>query len=150
KDSNGNKQYGAIVTPGIEPSVITVGAVTTWGTPSRTDDVVASYSSSGPTIDGILKPDITAPGSRIVSSMSPKDYIITANPNLKITNEYMMLSGTSMSAPAVSGTVAMMLDAQPLLTPNAVKAILMFTAEKRGGSPLDWGAGYLNMDGAMQ
>ena len=98
KDDNGNKVFGAISTPGIEPSVITVGAVTTWGTPSRSDDVVASYSSRGPTIDGIIKPDISAPGSRVVSTMAPKNYIITNNPGLQVNKDYMMLSGSSMSA----------------------------------------------------
>jgi serine protease AprX len=144
KDASGNRIYGGILTPGIEPSVITVGAATTWGTPSRADDVVASYSSRGPTIDNIIKPDIVAPGSRIVSDFNPKSYLISNNKDLQVGTAYMALSGTSMSAPIVSGTVAMMLSKVPTLTPNAVKAILMYTAEDRG-SPLDWGAGYLNV-----
>ena len=49
KDANGNKIYGAIHTPGIEPSVITVGATDTFGTDTRLDDVVTTYSSRGPT-----------------------------------------------------------------------------------------------------
>jgi serine protease AprX len=149
KDANGNTVYGTILTPGIEPSVITVGAVTTWGTPSRADDVVASYSSRGPTLDGLLKPDVVAPGSRIVSTMAPDSNLITNNPDLQVDSNYMLLSGTSMAAPEVSGTVAMMLSKLPSLTPNAVKAILMWTAEQRG-NPLDWGAGYINDVGAME
>jgi len=148
KGSNGHTVYGGITTPGIEPAVITVGAVTTWGTPSRSDDTVASYSSRGPTIDHILKPDVTAPGSRIISTMSPGNLFVTNYPQTQIDNNYMKLSGTSMATPIVAGAAAMMLSANPDLTPNMVKAILMYTSEKRGGL-LDWGVGYVNIAGAM-
>jgi hypothetical protein len=62
----------------------------------------------------------------------------------------MSLSGTSMSAPVVSGTIALMLQANPSLTPNAVKAILQFTSQTYAGyDPLTQGAGFLNADGAI-
>ena len=68
-DNNG---YGTIYSPGNDPYVITVGAMKTVGTPQRTDDLIASYSSKGPTpIDHVLKPDIVAPGNRVVSLMAP-------------------------------------------------------------------------------
>src|SRR5439155_1199223 len=64
---------------------------------------------------------------------------------------YMTLTGTSMAAPVVSGTVALMLQANPKLTPNLVKAILMYTAEVyRGFRPLEQGAGFLNSLGAVR
>src|SRR5262249_28479201 len=133
KDIYGNPVYGGITSPGTEPSVITVGSVTTWGTPSRSDDVQASYSSKGPTIDNIIKPDIAAPGSLMISTMSPNNYLATLYPGLQVGNTpYMRLSGTSMAAPVVSGAVAMILSAVPGLTPNAVKSILMYTAETKG------------------
>jgi hypothetical protein len=67
------------------------------------------------------------------------------------TAPYMSLSGTSMAAPAVSGAVALMLQANPNLTPNMVKAILQYTAEFRSGySPLEQGAGFLNTLGAVR
>jgi len=148
RDATGTTLYGAINSPGIEPSVITVGAVSTFGTPSRSDDRVAVYSSRGPTIDHIVKPDIVAPGSRIVATMSPGNTLVTAHPVLQIDNNYMRMTGTSMATPIVAGTVAMLLSKAPALTPNAVKAILMYTAEDRG-SPLDYGVGEVNIPGAM-
>ena len=60
--------YGSITAPGNDPYVITVGAMNTKGTPDRSDDVMTSYSSKGPTaIDHIVKPDLVAPGNRVVS-----------------------------------------------------------------------------------
>src|SRR6266700_6376447 len=64
----GNNGYGTITAPGNDPYVITVGAMNTMGTPSRTDDVITTYSSKGPTsYDNYIKPDIVAPGNRVVS-----------------------------------------------------------------------------------
>src|SRR4029079_3606919 len=63
---------------------------------------------------------------------------------------YLTLSGTSMAPPVVSGTVALMLQANPALTPNLVKAILQYTAESYDYDPLTQGAGFLNTQGAVQ
>ena len=68
----GTQGYATIQAPGNDPNVITVGATKTNGTPGRLDDTVASYSSKGPTLlDHIVKPDLVAPGNRIVSLASP-------------------------------------------------------------------------------
>lgn len=64
-NSSGNEGYATITSPGNDPFVITVGAMRTMGTPTRGDDLIASYSSKGPTlIDHIVKPDLVAPGNR--------------------------------------------------------------------------------------
>ena len=69
KDDEGRSVYGLIESPGIDPYVITVGALNTKGTARRSDDELATYSSKGPTlVDGLLKPDIAAPGNKIVSA----------------------------------------------------------------------------------
>jgi subtilisin family serine protease len=62
---------------------------------------------------------------------------------------YLRLSGTSMATPSVSATVALMLEANPALRPNAIKAALMFTSENMNVSPLAQGAGYMNSAGAV-
>jgi serine protease AprX len=70
-NSNGTQGYGTINAPGNDPYVITVGAMKTEGTFTRTDDLVGSYSSKGPTfLDHVVKPDIVAPGNLIVSLLA--------------------------------------------------------------------------------
>ncbi len=62
-----NNGYGTITAPANDPYVITVGAMKMMGTPDRGDDLIATYSSKGPTIiDHIAKPDLVAPGNRLV------------------------------------------------------------------------------------
>jgi serine protease AprX len=136
--------YGTITAPGNDPYVITVGAMNTMGTNSRADDKIASYSSKGPTLyDHIVKPDIVAPGNRINSLYTagltlPNTFpaneipnsLYVVNGNTTSSSVYYQLSGTSMAAPMVSGTVALMLQQNSALTPDQVKARLMKTAYK--------------------
>ena len=80
-NSFGNDGYGTITSPGNDPYVITVGAMKTEGTPTRTDDLIASYSSKGPTaIDHIVKPDIVAPGNQMVSLLAQHGTLAMSNP----------------------------------------------------------------------
>ena len=72
RNDAGETQYGGITAPGNAPWVLTVGASSTSGTASRTDDVIAPYSSRGPSaIDYQAKPDVVAPGTGIVSLSDP-------------------------------------------------------------------------------
>ena len=155
----GAPQYGAIVAPGNAPWVLTVGASSTNGTIDRSDDTMASFSSRGPTyLDWSAKPDLVAPGVGTVSLSDPwgtfyttKAIALAAGTIATPFKPYLSLSGTSMSAPVVAGTAALMLQANPSLTPNAVKAILQYTAETRPGyDPLTEGAGFLNALGAVR
>lgn len=153
-------QFGGVTSPGNAPWVLTVGASTHQGTARRSDDAVARFSSRGPTwIDFAAKPDLVAPGEGIEASAAPDstlaalfaDYLVgTPAPGSGL-KPYLSMSGTSMAAPVVAGTVALLLEVNPNLTPNAVKAILQYTAQrKEDESPLAQGAGMLNALGAVR
>jgi serine protease AprX len=123
--------YGTITVPGNDPYVITVGAMKTNGTATRADDTIASYSSKGPTLlDHIVKPDLVAPGNKVVSTLYYNCGLVSQYPANKISNDFFRLSGTSMAAPAVSAASALLLQKYPSLTPDQVKARLMKTASK--------------------
>ena len=141
----GENGYGTILAPGNDPYIITVGAMNTKGTTYRWDDVIASYSSKGPTlIDHIVKPDVVAPGNAIVSVMaSPNATLPTEYPQTLVPNNYyesgtvsgnssnyLRLSGTSMATPVVAGAAALLIQQNPSITPDQVKARLMRTANK--------------------
>ena len=105
---------GSVGSPAASPSAITVGAVTT--SRGGADDVIASFSSSGPTPLSLqLKPDVSAPGAGILSA-APR-------------SSYATLSGTSMAAPHVSGAVALLLQRHPTWTPAQVKSALALTGD---------------------
>ncbi|HEY1342358.1 MAG TPA: S8 family peptidase [Bryobacteraceae bacterium] len=140
-NSMGNQGYGTITSPGNDPYVITVGAMKTAGTAARGDDAIASYSSKGPTLgDHFVKPDLVAPGNRVVSLRSPGSMLDRAYPLNDVWPimygaglgypVYYTMSGTSMAAPVVSGAAALLLQKDPTLTPDQVKARLMKTASK--------------------
>ncbi len=144
QQTQGTNGYATITAPGNDPLVITVGAMKTMGTPTRFDDLIASYSSKGPTlIDHVVKPDIVAPGNRIISLEASKSLVVgksganlaplhlLPNPIQQCHSaDYYRLSGTSMAAPMVSGAAALMLGRDSTLTPDTVKARLMKSATK--------------------
>jgi len=159
RNAQGQPQYGGITAPGNAPWVLTVGASSHMGTITRVDDTVAGFSSRGPTyLDFSAKPDLVAPGVGTVSLSDPNSLFYTTKANYLLWGRrstsykpYLSLSGTSMAAPVVTGTVALMLQANPALTPNAVKAILQYTAQVYPGYDfLTQGAGFLNTRGAVQ
>src|SRR5208283_1699143 len=124
--------YATITSPGNDPYAITVGAMKTMGTPTRVDDLIASYSSKGPTvIDAIAKPDIVAPGNLLVSLEAQGSTLYSEYPGNQVpysyyvnggstasSSSYFTLSGTSMAAGVVSGVVADLLQKSPNLTPD--------------------------------
>ncbi len=141
-NSHGTNGYGTITSPGNDPYVITVGATNDRGDWDRNNDVIATYSSKGPTaIDHIAKPDLVAPGNRVVSYQAPGSTMATAYPgNRALYSDYELvapqgaspyfftLSGTSMATPVVAGAAVFLIDKNSGLTPDQVKAKLMKTA----------------------
>jgi serine protease AprX len=157
--TTGQIQYGAITAPGNAPWVLTVGAYNHEGTLSRADDQIAPFSSRGPTaVDFKAKPDVVATGVGIASLSVPGSTLFNLNPQYLLggtlagllgSKPYLSLSGTSMASPVVAGTVALMLQANPKLTPNLVKAIIEYTSQDYGYDTLTQGAGFLNAKGAV-
>ncbi|PTX60741.1 serine protease AprX [Melghirimyces profundicolus] len=136
---------GTISTPGFDPVIITVGAADDRNTVDRADDVKAPYSSRGPTIDLLVKPDVYAPGTHIISLSVPGSPIEEQLPENMVNEHYISLSGTSMATPFCAGVAALLLEANPRLSPNDVKAILMHTAQEMEGDQ----AGYLDVRPAV-
>jgi len=127
--ADGTRVLGGITSPGNSPWAITVGSLNTWGTVKRSDDTLTTYSSRGPTrFEGTVKPDVAAPGNKIVSLEANGSNIPIEYPYLHRAgnglNSYMQLSGTSMAAPMVSGGVALLLQGTPGMNPSQVKMAL--------------------------
>ena len=150
-------QNDTIGIPGTAYDVVTVGAYvtkTSWkglndqlfGSTSSATGGIASFSSRGPTRDGRIKPDVTAPGSVIASARSKDVATDPSDPD----QFHRILAGTSMAAPHVSGTIALMLQYSPNLQATDIPSIIRETARQdsntgllTSGSP-SWGFGKID------
>ena len=124
-----------ITVPGNDPYVITVGALNNQRTPGYwSDDVLPTWSATGPTLDGFVKPDVLAPGANIISFLHNDDNgekvanLASQHPDYSRTSSLFRMNGTSMATAVVSGVAALMLQANPNLTPDQVKFRLGRTA----------------------
>ena len=146
--SNEGPAAGTITKPADDPWVITVGATDDRGTVGVNDDRLPDFSGRGPTAHGLAKPDLAAPGAHVVSLRAPGSTIDTQFPNY-INGSYRQGSGTSMATGVVSGAAALMVQANPGITPDRVKHALVATARDAASSdPLAVGAGVVDANAA--
>jgi serine protease AprX len=163
-DGTAGTGFGTITSPANDPSVITVGAMQDFNTVTTIDDVLAGYSSKGPTlVDFVAKPDLVAPGTWIVSARATASYIDKMHHDLVLKvgeyrndtryaasdGVYLTMAGTSMAAPMVAATAALMIQKEPGLNPATVKARLMRSAVKDDRLVFETGAGYLDVHAAV-
>ncbi len=112
--------------PGNVPYIITVGAMTDNNTPGYPgDDRLASFSSAGPTFEGFVKPEVVAPGGHIMAAMQDDSRIAMQHPEFHDGASFFSMSGTSQATALVSGIAALILQAEPALTPDMVKCKIM-------------------------
>ena len=140
----GNDGKRRVTSVGASDRAITVGAIDDENTIERGDDMIASYSNSGPREDDgddneweELKPTVVAPGSNMMSAQhAASSSALPGAPKPLAEDSYTQMSGTSMSCPAVAGFVAVMLQIDDSLEPQEVKDLLQNNSETRGQASL--------------
>lgn len=140
-NGNAGPGSGTVGQPAGAYNIISVGNIDDKNTVSRADDILATSSSRGPTIDGRIKPDISAPGTNIMS----------ANNNWETQNDFISHSGTSMAAPQITGSVLLILNYKGFRWKSeTIKALLLNSAEDKGieGPDSDYGFGYVDLSNA--
>lgn len=152
---NGDNEY-IVGSPGNASNAITVASYMgrpSWystGAYSTTtpQESISSFSSQGPRVDGVQKPDIAGSGQNVISSRSSNS-APAATDIISGTNYYVKNQGTSMSSPGVAGAVGLLLQANPSLTAAQVKARLTANARMDGATGvvpnMRWGYGKLDI-----
>ncbi|MBA4735276.1 MAG: S8 family serine peptidase, partial [Candidatus Poseidoniales archaeon] len=135
----GNDGSNRVPSPGSADGAVTIGSVNDRNTITRDDDEMSDFSNYGPrqsdNDDDELdeqKPDVTAYGSNIVSATYAASLPIPGSDAVLADDGYDSKSGTSMATPIASGVIALMLEANPSLTPEEVKEALQSSSEQRG------------------
>jgi hypothetical protein len=122
-----------------------------YGSPDRTGNI-STFSSIGPTANGMQKPDIAAPGQGIVAAFSSDDTSESTS-NIIVGNKYVLMQGTSMATPHVTGAAALLLGAKPSLTADQIKSYFSSTARTdafaTGLPSYSWGYGKMDIYKAM-
>ena len=154
---NDGPEWQSIGSPGNNPYVLTVGALTdTWTPEDRRDDYIPDFSSRGPTPMGHIKPDLVTPGGHIPGLVPHNSTLAIENPNYILNSGEFVSTGSSQSAAVVSGMAALLLSAKPELSNDDIKCLLMTSAEpaiSRDGrfaySPFTQGSGSANVARAL-
>lgn len=137
--TGGNNEY-LVGSPGNANTAITVAAYvarpswftyqlngTTYGTTAKMDSI-ASFSSHGPRRDGVLKPEISAMGQHVISALSSSSTPTASD--IIYQGKYLKNQGTSMSAPVVTGAVALLLQTNPTATVTQLRTALFSNTAK--------------------
>ena len=146
---NDGPTAGRVATPGADPFVITVGSFDDQGTVATQDDRESVFSSRGPTADGFAKPDILAPGRRVMSLRAldgaPGSATVQAAANVRgrpVTSSvsfdptfYVRMTGTSVSSAMVAGVAALVLSHHPDYSPTKIKGAVVGSGRGITGSP---------------
>ena len=154
---NDGPDWSTIGSPGNNPYVITVGAITdSWTPGDERDDYIPNFSSRGPTFEGLIKPDLVAPGGHISGLIPPDSSLAIENPNYFLSSGEYVATGSSQAAAVVSGLIALLLEIKPELTNDDVKCLLVTSAQpalSRAGklaySPFTQGAGRVSGSRAL-
>jgi serine protease AprX len=148
--NDGELGPGRLAKPADDPFVLTVGAADFGSTGTTADDAVAPFSSRGPTVDGIAKPDLVAPGMSILGIRAKGSTIDRLRPSARFHRDYFKGTGTSQAAAIVSGVAARLYAADPALRPDEAKAILVQTAQRHLADRPGAGAGMVDARAAVQ
>jgi serine protease AprX len=133
---NGGPQAGSVESPGIDPYILTAGATDDRKSFGTDDDVLTTFSAWGSPPGSTMKPDVVAPGRRLVSLPAPGSFLDGLYPE-RLTRAsngqaYFWMSGTSMATAVTSGTAALLIERRPYLTPDGVKDALMRATQPYG------------------
>jgi len=148
--NSGHKEMSVTV-PGNTPYIITVGAITDSYTPfDFSDDRVTTFSSTGPTVEGFVKPEVVAYGGHVAAKVD-KSFALGKFFESLTGEQYQEISGTSQASAVVSGIAALMIQYNPRLSPDDVKCRIMSSAKmaatpdgKMAFSPFEQGHGMVN------
>ena len=154
---NEGPEWGSVGSPGNNPYIITVGAVTdSWTSKDYSDDYIPDFSSRGPTQTGHVKPDLVAPGGHMTGITPPNSTMATDNPNWFLASGDFVSTGSSQSAAVVAGISALLLQVDTSLTNENIKCLLTTSARpaiNRNGklsySPFTQGSGYVDAARAL-
>ncbi len=127
---NDGPDWGSVGSPGNNPFVLTVGAITdSWTPVDRTDDYIPDFSSRGPTALGHLKPDVVAPGGHMTGLVPPDATLARESPNYILRTGEFVSTGSSQSAAVVSGIAALLFQADNSLSNDEAKCLIKTSAE---------------------
>ena len=147
--NDGEAGPGGISKPGDDPFVLTVGAADLKNPRAAGDDVVAPFSSKGPTADGLAKPDLVAPGTSVLGVRAAGSTIDQTHPTARVGGSYFKGTGTSQAAAIVSGVAALLYDTRSGLRPDVAKAALVRTAQGHLAGQPGAGAGLVDARAAV-